>query len=95
MTGGMLQRIVGSPQTVVDELEKWVVESDVDGFNLAHVVIPGSFDDMIEFLLPELRRLELSRSEVEKPGATAREAFLGQAHVLDDHPACQLRWTKR
>lgn len=89
---GVIPKIVGSPKTVVDELERWVDVGGVDGFNLTHITNPGSFEDMIEFLLPELKRRGLFRSKIEKEGGTAREQFLGQFHVLEDHPAYQFKW---
>ena len=61
--GGLQAKIVGSPTTVADELEEWVETSDVDGFNLAHIVNPGTFEDTIKSLLPELRRRGLFREK--------------------------------
>ncbi|KAG0159648.1 hypothetical protein PDIDSM_7171 [Penicillium digitatum] len=61
--GGLQAKIVGSPTTVADELEEWVETSDVDGFNLAHNVNPGTFEDTIKSLLPELRRRGLFREK--------------------------------
>jgi len=92
--GGLGAKIVGSPKTVVDELERWVEVADVDGFNLSHITNPGSFEDIIEFVLPELRRRGLFRSEVpsDQIGATAREAFLGKKWLLKDHPGRKYRW---
>lgn len=95
LLGGVIPKIVGSPKTVVDELERWVEVGDIDGFNLTHIVNPGSFDDMIEFLLLELEKRGLFRRAGEKKeGATAREAFFGQSHVLQDHPAFLYKWTE-
>ncbi|UPK95989.1 hypothetical protein LCI18_006924 [Fusarium solani-melongenae] len=54
--GGLAPFAVGSPQTVADEMERWINEADVDGFNLVAVVTPGSFEDVVELLVPELRR---------------------------------------
>ena len=92
LLGGVIPKIVGSPKTVVDELEKWVEVGGVDGFNLTHILNPGSFEDMIEFLLPELKRRGLFDPKVQKEGATARERFLGQSHLLSDHPGYQFKW---
>lgn len=91
--GGMGAKIVGGPKTVVDELERWVEVGDVDGFNLAHIVNPGSFEDIIEFVLPELQARGLFRTGVEKKGATARETFLGSPWLLPDHPGRAFRWS--
>ncbi|KAJ5550248.1 hypothetical protein N7461_004946 [Penicillium sp. DV-2018c] len=90
--GGLQAKVVGSPTTVADELEKWVEISGVDGFNLAHIVNPGTFEDIIEFLLPELRRRGIFRAETEKEGATAREVFIGSNRLPEDHPGSQYKW---
>ncbi|KAJ9606724.1 hypothetical protein H2200_008733 [Cladophialophora chaetospira] len=94
LLGGMNAKIVGSATTVADELERWVEVSDIDGFNLSHVVNPGSFEDIIEFLLPELRKRGLIRERVEKQGLTAREQFLGSPSLLSDHPGSKFKWEK-
>ncbi|KAF3076754.1 Dimethyl-sulfide monooxygenase [Trichoderma lentiforme] len=90
--GGLGAKVVGSPTTVADELERWIEVSGVDGFNLAHVTNPGSFEDIIEYLLPELRRRGVFRSGVEKEGATAREVFIGSKRLPEDHPGSQYKW---
>ncbi|KAL4972842.1 luciferase-like domain-containing protein [Aspergillus desertorum] len=92
--GGIQTKIIGSGKTVADELERWVDISGVDGFNLAHITNPGSFEDVIEFLLPELRARGLFRDRVEKEGATAREAYLGpgQVRLPEDHPGSKYKW---
>ncbi|KAL4913343.1 luciferase-like domain-containing protein [Aspergillus aurantiobrunneus] len=92
--GGIQTKIIGSGKTVADELERWMEVSGVDGFNLAHITNPGSFEDVIEFLLPELRARGLFREGVEKEGATAREVYLGQGQVRlpEDHPGSKYKW---
>ncbi|KAF4626695.1 hypothetical protein G7Y89_g11465 [Cudoniella acicularis] len=54
--GGIGPLTVGSPKTVADEMERWMEVADLDGFNISHVVSPGSFEDVVELLIPELRR---------------------------------------
>ncbi|KAJ4260425.1 hypothetical protein NW762_007164 [Fusarium torreyae] len=90
--GGLGGKIVGGPTKVADELERWVEISDVDGFNLAHITNPGTFEDIIEYLLPELRRRGIFRNEVEKEGATAREVFIGSKRLPEDHPGSKYKW---
>ncbi|KAL8791972.1 MAG: hypothetical protein Q9195_005461 [Heterodermia aff. obscurata] len=90
--GGMMANVVGSPKTVADELERWVAVADVDGFNLSHITNPGSFEDIIELLLPELQKRGIFRSEIEQEGVTAREAYLGTPWLLEDHPGSRFRW---
>lgn len=84
--GGLGPVSVGSPSTVADELEKWVSEADVDGFNIGYVTTPGSFEDVVHLLIPELRRRGIYPEEIQD-GLTAREKVYGegQAHLRDDH----------
>lgn len=68
--GGRGPVVVGSGATVADELERWVDEAGVDGFNLAYAVTPGTFEDVAAHVVPELRR----RGRLDEPkGATLRE----------------------
>lgn len=55
--GGMGPRIVGSGVYVADTLQQWVEETDVDGFNLAYAITPGSFGDFIEQVVPSSPRV--------------------------------------
>ncbi|MDN5722037.1 MAG: LLM class flavin-dependent oxidoreductase [Corynebacterium sp.] len=53
-TGGPM--VVGSGETVADALEQFVARTDVDGFNLAYALNPGTWEDVIEHLVPVLQR---------------------------------------
>ncbi|TVY84103.1 Dimethyl-sulfide monooxygenase [Lachnellula suecica] len=92
--GGQGGKAVGSPKTVVDELERWVEISGVDGFNLTYLTNPGTFQDIIKFVIPVLQERGLFRTEVEKEGASAREAFLGTESpwLGEDHPGKKFKW---
>ena len=83
--GGIGPVIVGSPETVADELERWIDVGGVDGFNLAYVVTPGTFEDFVDLVVPELRRR--GRIEDAQDGATLRERLSGDATVPEWHPA--------
>ena len=71
--GGEL--FVGSGATVADELESYAERSGVDGFNIAYHVTPGSFRDVADYLIPELRR----RGRASEPGdpVTLRQRIFG------------------
>ena len=90
--GGLQAKLIGSPTTVADEIERWVDITDVDGFNLVHITNPGCFEDIAEYLLPELRRRGLFRNNVENEGATAREVFIGSKRLPEDHPGSKYKW---
>lgn len=85
--GGLGPVAVGSPQTVADELERWVQEADVDGFNVGYVTTPGTFEDVVDLLIPELRKRGIYPSNSEVEGLTAREKVYGkgQKGLRDDH----------
>ncbi|MDN5700361.1 MAG: LLM class flavin-dependent oxidoreductase, partial [Kocuria sp.] len=89
--GGMGDVIVGSPESVADQLETWVDEGGLDGINLAYHVSPGSFEDFVEFVVPELQKRGRYRTDYE--GSTLRESLYGagQSQVMDTHPAAQYR----
>jgi FMN-dependent oxidoreductase (nitrilotriacetate monooxygenase family) len=89
--GGLGPVAVGSPSTVADELERWVAEADVDGFNLAYATTPGTFSDFIDLVVPELQRRGLVWDDYE--GSTLRESIYepGQVRLRDDHPGAAYR----
>jgi FMN-dependent oxidoreductase (nitrilotriacetate monooxygenase family) len=90
--GAMGPVFVGSAVTVADELERWVDEAGVTGFNLAYAVTPGTFSDFIEFVVPELQRRGRYWQDYDE-GTTLREKIYGpgQKRVRDDHPAAAHR----
>lgn len=53
--GGRYPAIVGDSQQVADELQAWVAETGVDGFNLSRTVVPESYEDFIDHVVPELQ----------------------------------------
>jgi FMN-dependent oxidoreductase (nitrilotriacetate monooxygenase family) len=87
--GGMGVVVVGSPQTVADEMERWVEVADVDGFNLAYAITPGTFVDLVELVVPELRRRGLLPEHY--AGRTLREELHGpgQVRLREDHPGAR------
>ncbi|KAI1360074.1 dibenzothiophene desulfurization enzyme A [Xylaria arbuscula] len=93
--GGNGPVLVGTPSQVADGLETWVEEADIDGFNFAYALFPQSFKDIIELLVPELRRRGLFWDDYVVPGGTYRENFYrtpGQTGPLDEHIASKYRW---
>lgn len=78
--GGLGPRVVGSPEEVADFLQDWVAETDVDGFNLAYAITPGTFEDIVEFIVPELQRRGVYQTEY-TPG-TLRHKLHGHGDRL-------------
>ncbi len=88
--GGMSAAPVGDASAIVDEMEHWVEVADVDGFNLTRVVAPGTMDDFVELVVPELRRRGHIPAEP-VPAMTMRERFGGTARLPADHPGAAHR----
>jgi FMN-dependent oxidoreductase (nitrilotriacetate monooxygenase family) len=88
--GGIGPVIVGSPATVADQLEHWIDETDLDGFNLAFAVRPETFRDVVDLLVPELQRRGRYKSAYRK--GTLREKLFGHARLGAEHPAVRHRW---
>ena len=78
--GGLGPRVVGSAEEVADFLQDWVEETDVDGFNLAYAITPGTFEDVVEFIVPELQRRGVYQTEY-MPG-TLRQKLHGRGDRL-------------
>ncbi|KAK3055434.1 hypothetical protein LTR09_003354 [Extremus antarcticus] len=95
MVGGLGATCVGTAEVVADEMERWVDEGDVDGFNIAYAIMPQTFTDVIELLVPELRRRGLFWEDYFVPGGTYREnayEMPGQTEPLPGHPAEAMIW---
>ncbi len=89
--GGRGPVLVGSFTEIADELQSWVAETDVDGFNLAYAVTPETFVDIVDLVVPELQRRGVYKLDY-TPG-TLREKLFGPGHarLAADHPAARVR----
>lgn len=92
--GGMSPVAVGTPAHVADEMERWIGEAGVDGFNIAYVSMPGTFEDVVELLVPELRRRGLYPEKGAQDGLTLREKVYGkgQARIRSDHTGSSYKY---
>ena len=67
--GGL--NMVGTPKTIADEMEEWVMMEACDGFTIQFPYLPGGLDDFIDKVVPELQRRGLVRTQY--AGPTLRE----------------------
>lgn len=81
-------RIVGTPEQIADQLALWQA-AGVDGINVINWVIPGSFEEFADKVLPVLRERGLAQSEY-APG-TLRQKLFGTDRLPATHPAAQYR----
>lgn len=62
---------VGTPASIADEMEEWLVTEASDGFNVMFPFLPAGLDDFVDKVVPELQRRGIFRTEYE--GTTLRE----------------------
>lgn len=82
--GGNGPVFVGSASTVADTLQSWVEDTGVDGFNLAYILAHQSFEDVVEWVVPELQRRGVYQSEY-KEGTLRDKLFEQGDYLLDSH----------
>lgn len=89
--GGRGPVIVGDPETVADTLEKWVADTGIDGFNLAHAITPDGYRDFVTLVVPVLQERGIFKKEY-RPGTIREKLFTNSRATLDiSHPAAQFR----
>ncbi|MGI4746768.1 MAG: LLM class flavin-dependent oxidoreductase [Janthinobacterium lividum] len=62
---------VGTPVTIADQMEEWLMTDASDGFNIMFPFLPAGLDAFVDRVIPELQRRGLFRREYE--GRTLRE----------------------
>lgn len=80
--------IVGTPEQIADELAAWQAIG-LDGVNVVNWVIPGSFQEFAEKVMPVLRERGLAQREY-APG-TLRNKLFGADRLNERHPAARYR----
>jgi len=77
--------VVGTPESIADQLEHWFTTGAADGFNVLAPTLPHGLQDFAELVIPELRRRGLFRTDYE--GRTLRD-HLGLARPA--HPGSRM-----
>ena len=85
--GGRYAVLTGDAVAIADELQSWVEEGEVDGFNLSRIVVPESFSDFIDLVIPELQDRGLYKTAY-APGSFRNKLF-GQGDRLPTRHAAQ------
>jgi FMN-dependent oxidoreductase (nitrilotriacetate monooxygenase family) len=88
--GGRYPAIVGTAAQVADELQAWVEETGVDGFNLSRTVVPESYEDFIDLVVPELQNRGLYKTSYED-GALRHKLFGEGDQLPERHAAASFR----
>ena len=88
--GGRYAAITGDAVAVADELQSWIEEAEVDGFNLSRIVVPESYEDFIDIVIPELQNRGLYKTAYVE-GALRRKLFGRGDRLPDRHAASAFR----
>ncbi len=82
---------IGTPQEVADRIEEWVGRTGLDGFNLRQFLTPGTAEDFIELVVPELQRRGLYRTRYAERTLRERLFGSGRTRLPGTHPAARYR----
>lgn len=63
--------VVGTPQSIADQIQTWFENGACDGFNVMPPVLPQSLNEFVDLVVPELQKRGLFRTAYE--GTTLRE----------------------
>ncbi|MBK0062114.1 MULTISPECIES: LLM class flavin-dependent oxidoreductase [unclassified Acinetobacter] len=88
--GGNGPVLVGSAQTVADELQQWVEDTDIDGFNLAYILAHQTFEDVVNFIVPELQKRGVYPKQYSE-GTLREKLFNAKAHLPEWHRGANYR----
>ncbi|QGZ64950.1 LLM class flavin-dependent oxidoreductase [Paraburkholderia acidisoli] len=88
--GGRYPAIFGSASQVADELQSWVAETGVDGFNLSRTVVPESYEDFVDLVIPELQSRGLYKTQY-APGTLRDKLFQAGPTLPERHAGASYR----
>jgi FMN-dependent oxidoreductase (nitrilotriacetate monooxygenase family) len=66
-----LPQFIGTPESIVDQMETFMERAGGDGFMITPIYCPGAIEEFVDLVVPVLQRRGLFRTEYK--GATARE----------------------
>ncbi|BEP64620.1 LLM class flavin-dependent oxidoreductase (plasmid) [Variovorax sp. V213] len=88
--GGRYPAIVGDAAQVADELQSWIEETGVDGFNLSRTVVPESYEDFVDLVVPELQNRGVYKTAYAE-GSLRHKLFDAGDRLPARHAAAQFR----
>jgi FMN-dependent oxidoreductase (nitrilotriacetate monooxygenase family) len=78
--------VVGNPGQVADKLISWMVEADIDGFNLQRAGEPQHLIDFVDLVVPELQDRGVYKTAY-REGSFRRKLFGAGDRIGAGHPA--------
>ena len=78
--GGRYPLVVGDGAAVAAELESWMEEGEVDGFNLTRTVVPECWEDFVRIAVPALQERGIHKRAYRD--GTLRHRLFGRGDAL-------------
>jgi FMN-dependent oxidoreductase (nitrilotriacetate monooxygenase family) len=88
--GSRMKPVVGSPQQIADNMQTWIEDAGIDGFNIARTVTPESLRDFVDLVVPVLQERGLFKADYAE-GPLRQKLFGGNGRLAASHPAAQFR----
>jgi len=88
--GGRYPTLVGDSVQIADALESLVDETGIDGFNLARIVTPESYEDFATYVVPELQNRGRYKTHYAE-GTIREKLFAADPWLPGRHPGARLR----
>ncbi|RWR27702.1 LLM class flavin-dependent oxidoreductase [Sinirhodobacter populi] len=93
--GGRGPFIVGTPAEVADELQSWIEEADIDGFNINRTVEPAGLSSFVDLVVPELQNRGVYKTAYAEGSLREKIFGPGQARLPDRHPGRAFHYSRR
>jgi alkanesulfonate monooxygenase len=91
--GGAGPVFTGAAGEVAEAMAAWLAQTGVDGFNLSYAVLPESFADAVDLLIPEWQSRGLYKTAY-APGTLREKLFAQGPHLSAPHPAAGFRMSE-
>ena len=88
---------VGGPKEVADIFEEWFTAPACDGFVVGAACVPGSYEDFVTLVVPELQRRGLFQQGIQgrdaagEPRPAAACSLIGSEEPQEEEEAKRLR----
>ena len=83
-------RVVGTPETICDRIAEYQAQG-IDGINIMYMLMPGTYVDFVDHVVPELRKRGLMKAAY-APGTLRQKMFPGAgSHINTRHPASRYK----
>lgn len=88
--GGLGGVTAGTPEQIADYMERFIDETDVDGFNISYMVRPSGIVEFAEQVVPILQNRGRVQTDYQT-GTLRHKLFAAGSQLPADHPGKQVQ----